>query len=148
MISSTTGGNLPYTYEWIGPGVSGQDGQDLEGISSGSYTVEVTDANGCSTTQTFNITTDISELAAGMTARVYPNPSAGEFQVVLEGSYQGVIGYHIVDAQGRLVSNGQWVVQPGQFNTQIDLSSVHAGMYRLVLVSERGASSIQLVKSH
>ncbi|MDA0729502.1 MAG: T9SS type A sorting domain-containing protein [Bacteroidetes bacterium] len=145
---TVTGGNLPYTYEWIGPGVSGQDGQDLEGISSGSYTVEVTDANGCSTTQTFNITTDISELAAGMTARVYPNPSAGEFQVVLEGGYQGLIGYQVVDAQGRLVSNGQWVVQPGQFNTQIDLSSVHAGMYRLVLVSERGTSSIQLVKSH
>jgi len=54
---TVTGGNLPYTYEWIGPGVSGQDGQDLEGISSGSYTIEVTDESGCSVTETFNITT-------------------------------------------------------------------------------------------
>ena len=38
---TVTGGSLPYTYEWIGPGVSGQDGQDLEGISTGSYTVDV-----------------------------------------------------------------------------------------------------------
>ena len=51
------GGSLPYIYEWIGPGVSGQDGQDLEGISSGSYSIEVTDESGCSVTETFNITT-------------------------------------------------------------------------------------------
>ena len=50
--------------------------QDLEGISTGLYTVDVTDANGCTTTETFNITTEhIRELGAGVTASVFPNPS-------------------------------------------------------------------------
>ena len=47
----------PYEYEWIGPGVSGQATQDLNGISSGSYTVEVIDANGCSAIETFDLVT-------------------------------------------------------------------------------------------
>ncbi|MGB0150691.1 MAG: hypothetical protein ACPF87_07355, partial [Flavobacteriales bacterium] len=41
---TVTGGNLPYEYEWIGPGVSG-------------VSIEVTDANGCSVIESFNLVT-------------------------------------------------------------------------------------------
>jgi len=143
---TVTGGALPYTYEWIGPGVSGQDGQDLEGISSGSYTVEVTDANGCSTTETFNITTDIRELGSGITAAVYPNPSQGEFVVDVLGGFQGTLDFHVVDAQGRLIQSGQWVATSGVFRTNLDLSGAEAGVYRLVMVANGRPSSLQLVK--
>ena len=54
---SVTGGNLPYAYEWIGPGVSGALTQDIEGLSTGVFSIEVTDAIGCSAFQTFNLVT-------------------------------------------------------------------------------------------
>ena len=54
---SVTGGNLPYEYEWIGPGVSGVLTQDIEGLSTGVYSIEVTDANGCSVIESFNLVT-------------------------------------------------------------------------------------------
>lgn len=145
---TVTGGQLPYTYEWIGPGVSGQDSQDLNGISTGSYTIEVTDANGCSTTETFNITTDIRELGAGITAVVFPNPSQGEFIVDIQGGVQGVLQYQVVDAQGRMIQNGQWVATQGVFRTTLDLSGAEAGMYRLVMVANGRPSSLQLVKTN
>jgi hypothetical protein len=145
---TVTGGSLPYTYEWIGPGVSGTDTQDLDNISTGTYTVEVTDANGCSTTQSFNLTTDVSELFGGMEARVFPNPSNGDFNLVLEGAYTGVLDFHVMDAQGRIVNQGQWQVQSGQFATTLELTSFESGLYRLVMVSEHGMSTLQLVKSH
>ena len=145
---TVTGGALPYTYEWIGPGVSGQDGQDLSGISTGTYTVEVTDANGCSTTESFNITTDIRELAAGITATVFPNPSQGEFVVDVQGGFQGAMQYQVVDAQGRMVHNGQWVATAGVFRTTLDLSGAEAGVYRLIMVANGRPSSLQLIKTN
>ena len=145
---TVTGGSLPYTYEWIGPGVSGQDGQDLEGISTGSYTVDVTDANGCTTTETFNITTDIRELGAGVTASVFPNPSQGEFVVDIQGGFQGALDYQVLDAQGRMIDAGQWVATSGAFRTNLDLSGAEAGVYRLVMVANGRPSSLQLVKTN
>ena len=145
---TVTGGAPLYTYEWIGPGVSGQDGQDLTGISTGTYTVEVTDANGCSTTESFNITTDIRELGAGITATVFPNPSQGEFVVDIQGGFQGAMQYQIVDAQGRMIQNGQWVATAGVFRTTLDLSGTEAGVYRLIMVANGRPSSLQLIKTN
>ena len=145
---TVTGGNLPYEYEWIGQGVSGQNTQDLTGISSGSYTVEVTDANGCSSIETFNITTDLREIEAGVLATVYPNPSHGVFTVDIMGGIQGQVQYHVVDAQGRQILNGQWNASEGFFRTDLDLSAAEAGMYRLVMMANGRPSSLQLVKTH
>ena len=145
---TVTGGSLPYTYEWIGPGVSGQDGQDLEGISTGSYTVDVTDDNGCTTQETFNITTDIRELGAGVTATVFPNPSQGEFVVDVHGGFQGAMDFLILDAQGRTIQAGQWTATSGAFRTTLDLSGAEAGVYRLVLMANGRPNSLQLVKTH
>ena len=145
---TVTGGSLPYTYEWIGPGVSGQDGQDLEGISTGSYTVDVTDDNGCTTQETFNITTDIRELGAGVTATVFPNPSHGEFVVDVQGGFQGAMDFLILDAQGRTIQAGQWTATSGAFRTTLDLSGAEAGVYRLVLMANGRPNSLQLVKTH
>ena len=144
---TVTGGNLPYEYEWIGQGVSGQDTQDLNGISSGSYTVEVTDANGCSSIATFNITTDLREIETGVLATVYPNPSQGLFTVDITGGYQGQVQYQVVDAQSRQVLHGQWNAQGGFFRSNLDLSGAEAGMYRLVMMANGRPSSLQLIKT-
>ncbi|WP_262697058.1 T9SS type A sorting domain-containing protein [Chitinophaga alhagiae] len=50
---SVSGGTPGYTYSWS---PSGGADAIATGLSAGSYTVTVTDANGCITTSTFNIT--------------------------------------------------------------------------------------------
>lgn len=45
------GGTMPYTYLWS----TGQTGSNATGLSAGTYTVTVTDANGCSQTTTVQI---------------------------------------------------------------------------------------------
>lgn len=49
---SVTGGTYPYTYSWTG----GQADSTATSLSAGMYTVDVTDANNCAASQTFNIT--------------------------------------------------------------------------------------------
>ena len=46
---SVSGGLAPYTYDWDNDGLEDPDNdpQDLSGLAAGSYTVIVTDANGC-----------------------------------------------------------------------------------------------------
>jgi hypothetical protein len=50
---NVTGGTGTYIYAWV---PSGGTGATATGLSAGTYTVTVTDANSCTTTQSFNIT--------------------------------------------------------------------------------------------
>jgi gliding motility-associated-like protein len=53
-ILTTTGGNGgPYTYSYSGPSCATCNTEDLTGLNSGSYTLTVTDGQGC--TEDFNI---------------------------------------------------------------------------------------------
>ena len=55
-INTPTGGTPGYTYDWA-PGTPTGDGTtSITGLSAGTYTVTVTDANGCTADQTFSIT--------------------------------------------------------------------------------------------
>ncbi|WP_300437378.1 SprB repeat-containing protein, partial [Christiangramia sp.] len=52
---SVTGGDNNYTYSWSGPNGYSSTIQDISGLISGSYTVNVSDASGNSGTESFQI---------------------------------------------------------------------------------------------
>jgi hypothetical protein len=52
---NVTGGTTPYSYDWNGTPI-GDSTATISGLSAGTYTATVTDANGCTGTQSFTIT--------------------------------------------------------------------------------------------
>ncbi|MBK6903483.1 MAG: T9SS type A sorting domain-containing protein [Saprospirales bacterium] len=51
---SVTGGDAPFAFIWIGPGGPFFT-EDISGLCAGDFTVEVTDANGCTAMATFTV---------------------------------------------------------------------------------------------
>lgn len=76
-----TGGNAPFTYQWS---PTGGNNQIATGLAAGTYTCIITDANGCSSTQTFTVTqpTQITG-SAGSTS---PNCNGGNGSVTISAS--------------------------------------------------------------
>ncbi len=70
-----SGGTPTYTYSWS---PSGGNGAMATGLTAGSYTCDVTDANGCTTSATFNITEPSQPLmtAAANNGNVCPGDTA------------------------------------------------------------------------
>jgi hypothetical protein len=57
-------GNAPYTYSWVNnatPGTVIATTSSISSVAAGTYTVVVTDVNGCSTTQSFIVTDDTTQ---------------------------------------------------------------------------------------
>ncbi len=55
-VTPASGGTGPYTYNWTPGNPTGDGTVSVTGLTSGTWTCTVTDANSCSTTRTFNIT--------------------------------------------------------------------------------------------
>lgn len=142
-----SGGTPDYSYSWSGPGVNGTNTQDLDGVSAGTYTLEVTDGNGCSVVEQFVISS-VFELPNGIEITVFPNPSNGLFNVMWQGSLGGDVVYNILDGLGRTIDSGVWNETGSSFNTVVDLSGLESGMYRLNVISNGMPSSIQLIKAN
>ncbi|KGK29306.1 T9SS type A sorting domain-containing protein [Cellulophaga sp. E6(2014)] len=92
IYTTTTGGNLPYTYTWAGPDGYSAASKDITGLNLGLYTITVTDANNCSADKLFNIT-EPGELIVDVQQTIFLNCNAettGEITANVQG---GVLNY-------------------------------------------------------
>lgn len=83
---SVAGGTSPYSYAWS----NGFNAEDPTGLTAGTYTVVVTDKNGCTQTASYTLTQPAAvTLTANVTANTNCNASAGS--VTLTGSEAGSV---------------------------------------------------------
>jgi predicted transcriptional regulator len=105
------------------------DGYTLNGIlytQSGTYTQTLTNAAGCDSTITLELTLTVGIEEGTITdVSLYPNPTSESFTI--QTSIPLYCAYSVVDAQGKLVFEG---VMTGT-ETQVNISSVARGIYYL-----------------
>ncbi len=139
-----SGGTAPYSYLWN----TGATTEDLTGVTLGSYMVTVTDANGCVETYTQAVgntaVVDIEELQK---FELFPNPTSGQTQVVLEFERPVDLSIRIVNVLGQVIfeeSDNQ--VKSNQYS--IDMNKAAAGTYFVHLQVEGAINTKQLIVTH
>lgn len=120
---SVSGGTGAYSYSWS----SGETTQDLSGLAAGSYTVTVTDANGCTANSTITITEPPTLMTATYT----------QTNVSCNGGSDANIDITVADGTAPISyawSNGA---------TSEDLTNIPAGSYSVVITDALGCITIK-----
>lgn len=139
-ITLTVSGGTPgYTYDWSDlAGTS--DPKDRTSLAAGSYTVIVTDANGCTATQSFTIIQPAVLTVSGVLTQPLCPPGA---QV---NSNNGAINITVSGGTGPFtyswVASGGGVVPSGQTGAE-DLTSLVAGTYTVTIVDSKGCTTMR-----
>ncbi|MBL6685065.1 MAG: gliding motility-associated C-terminal domain-containing protein, partial [Flavobacteriaceae bacterium] len=138
-----SGGTGVYTYTWAtsdGAGLSVGD-QDQTGLSSGTYSVTVTDQNNCSVSQSFTLTSP-NEIAIIATKKDFNG-----FNVSCNGSSDGEIDISV--SGGYLDSNSpysySWTSSDGSGlspNAE-DQTGLKAGIYTITVTDNNGCTKSQ-----
>ena len=145
-----TGGTAPYAYTWS----SGPAQASATGLSAGTYTVQVTDANGCTATTTVTLTEpplltisasvtsnyngqDVScngasdgsagSLASGGTAPYAYTWSSGSAQASATGLSAGTYTVQVTDANGCTASTTVTLTEPPLLTISASVTSNYNG---------------------
>ena len=136
------GGVPPYTYDWDNDGTGDNDDpEDLDGLAAGTYTVVVTDANGCVVTQQIPIgsTVGLQDNDPSFDLHIFPNPTSGSFMVSID-KQQTPLTITVFDFQGREIARWDEV----QGSKRIDLKNHAKGVY-LIRVDDSQSSLTQKI---
>jgi gliding motility-associated-like protein len=117
---TNNGGSAPYVYNWS----NGRTTQNITGLASGSYTVTVNDANGCTSTATVNITQP-----AVLSANNAPT------QILCNGAATGAINLTV--SGGTTTYNYIW---SNGANTE-DLTNITVGTYTVTVTDANGCTT-------
>ena len=122
---TATGGTAPYTFVWS----NGAGTEDISGLSPGNYSVQITDANGCTKAESFTITQPaFLQLTYSQTDVLCFGNSTGAIDITVTG---GVSGYTYTWSNGA---------------TSEDLSNLTAGNYSVTVTDVNGCSVTQNIQ--
>lgn len=101
IVLDLSGGEAPFTYNWS----NGATSKNLTNIPAGEYSVTITQANGCTSTATFqvNITVSTTETAVFQQLLLSPNPTEGLAVISIKLHKPAAVRVTVHDATGRLI---------------------------------------------
>ena len=139
--ATVTGGTPEYTVVWTN--MTGME-VNPDSLSSGLYSATVTDANGCTASESLTMTVDGIEDIAVLEGALFPVPVNDQLNVRLAMPLTADALVEVRDVQGRLVSSAQ--MRQNEQLLVLDAASWTAGVYTLQLSTEEARASWSFVK--
>lgn len=137
------GGVAPFSYRWPG----GETTNTLDGLAAGTYSVQVTDAVGCTDQITFRVEFPVSaEDPAGSLdgLSVFPNPTSGQLELRLELPRAGALRAAVYDLTGRQLRALDFGQQQ-RLSETLDFSNYPAGIYLLRVETPEAARTVKIM---
>ncbi len=128
LLSSTA-----YSYQWQldGTDIPGATDQFYTAVQSGTYTMIITDENGCSSSASAEVITGISEIEDEFSFTVYPNPSHGSFSINLNlPGNPGDVSVEISNSIGQMLYEER-LTGSIHLQKEIHLKNLSSGIYFL-----------------
>lgn len=122
------------SYQWFRDGVllTGETNQTINATIPGTYTVVVTDANGCTgESNAIVIVTGITDPNFGQSLSIFPNPFNGTFTFDLTLPESMQVTATVYGLNGAVVWSGQSTGNVMHFRETVNAQSVAAGVYFL-----------------
>lgn len=142
---SPMGGLPPYTYSWNTSPV--QTTQTATGLSTGFYTVVVTDSAGCSTTDSVFVDVFVNiddPTLQGIQAHLAPNPNQGTFELTVELSALNDLEVKVVDLVGKQVFLDRRTGVK-TYEEKISIPELAAGTYFLRIATQDEVRTLKMV---
>ncbi len=139
--AQVTGGNPPYLYAWN----TGDSTSIVFRLTSGDYTVTVTDANDCILTDSIRLVATGVRIPRWLeTLELFPNPASDELQVRYALNGVENLEMELFDAYGRSVwKKALSLIREG--HERIGLELFPAGIYQFRLATSSGEKVLRRV---
>ena len=128
-------GGTPPLYYTLNPGsiLQNQTGEFVD-LTTGTYTVAVTDDNGCGPVNTNDITinaktTGIYDLEDNYQFRMFPNPATDKISLSMSLKQMTDVRLEFINVLGKKVMERKIPSAGWQIEENVDISSLHKGMF-------------------
>lgn len=141
---SVSGGTPPYTYAWNNGGTT----QSINNLVTGTYTVVVTDANGCTNTTDVTVqdfTSNTNSIETLTNFDVFPNPNNGNFAIRLDFEKTTKMQIKVINMIGQPVYESN--TTDNNLYLPIDLTNQAPGIYFISIQTETGRAVKRILVS-
>ena len=146
IIANGNGGTGTLLYSLNG--LTTQANNEYNDLPNGTYTVVVTDENGCTATSIeveINYTS-LDEIDFDIVFQLYPNPTSGQMTLVLDQPTEQDLIFRIYDVIGRVVQEVAIEKNTNHLQQQIDVTNLSTGSYEVVLTDGNMVGRKRFVK--
>ena len=136
-LSATTG-FVAYQWKLNGSAISGANAQNYTAVANGTYSVEVTDANGCKgISNALNVAGVGIENLSNISLTIYPNPATDVITIATDEQVTSVELFSAIGQKINVTTNAK---------QQINISDLAAGAYSLIIHTTNGNMQKRFVK--
>lgn len=143
-----TASTIALGYQWYfnNIAIQGATGSVLTAMQTGSYTLMVTDSNGCTDLSLPMVVSGINSATVNNSiVSVYPNPNHGEFTVAMNAVKSGNWSIKVFNLLGKICLQDEWLVTSGASYKKLNLENVPKGLYFLMINNEKESGTVKIV---
>jgi len=132
------------SYDWS----TGATTQTITVDTTGTYSVIVTDANGCINADTIvvDILSGINQYPVfNINLNIHPNPNTGEFTVTFKIIEKQHINLKVFNLKGQIIYEENLSDFAGRYQNKIDMSGYSKGIYNLQLSTNETTFSKKII---
>lgn len=129
---TASGGQGNLTFEWTGPNGFTASSASISILAGGQYTLTITDMNGCSITEIYNLSTASIIETVDNSISIYPNP-ASDFVIIKNANNAQTLKVEIYSMDGKIVQSEKLFSVNSEY--KLMLNNLFSGKYLLKIVT-------------